>query len=60
VTSAHAGHFYKAMQFLNSNQHRFDFSHMITKRYPLADVNTALEEMAALREIKPAILPALG
>jgi len=26
----------------------------------LSDVNTALEEMAALREIKPAIIPSLG
>ena len=33
---------------------------MITNRYPLSEINTALEEMAALREIKPAILPSLG
>jgi len=60
VTSAHVGHFYKAMQFLKANRNRFDFSQMITNRYPLSDVNTALEEMAALREIKPAIIPTLG
>ena len=60
VTSAHVGHFYKAIQFLRSNANRFDFSQMITRRFSLSDVNTALEEMAALREIKPAIIPSLG
>jgi Zn-dependent alcohol dehydrogenase len=54
------GHFYKAMQFLQSNRNRFDFSEMISTRYALKDVNTALENMAALKEIKPAIIPALG
>jgi len=58
VVSAHVAHFYKAMQFLQSN--RFNFADMITNRYPLADVNVALESMAALRDIKPAILPSLG
>jgi threonine dehydrogenase-like Zn-dependent dehydrogenase len=57
VTSAHVGHFYKAMQFLKSNAGRFDFSKMISNRYPLTAVNDALEAMASLREIKPAIIP---
>jgi threonine dehydrogenase-like Zn-dependent dehydrogenase len=60
VTSAHVGHFYKAMQFLEANQDRFDFRRMISNRYPLADVNAAIEQMAAMREIKPAIFPSLG
>ena len=60
VVAAHVGHFYKALQFLKSNADRFDFSAMITSRYPLAQINEALESMAALREIKPAILPASG
>jgi threonine dehydrogenase-like Zn-dependent dehydrogenase len=58
VVAAHVGHFYKALQFLKSNSHRFDFSAMISNRYPLAQINEALESMAALREIKPAIVPA--
>ena len=33
---------------------------MLTNSYPLAQVTEALESMAALREIKPAILPTLG
>jgi threonine dehydrogenase-like Zn-dependent dehydrogenase len=60
VTSAHVGHFYKAMQFLKSNAARFDFKEMITNRYPLTQVNEALEAMASMREIKPAIVPSLG
>lgn len=60
VISAHVGHFHKAMQFLQSNRTRFDFSEMISNRYALKDVNTALENMAALKEIKPAIIPSLG
>jgi threonine dehydrogenase-like Zn-dependent dehydrogenase len=59
VISAHVGHFYKAMQFLQSNRARFDFSEMISNRYALQDVNTALENMAELKEIKPAIIPSL-
>jgi threonine dehydrogenase-like Zn-dependent dehydrogenase len=60
VTSAHAGHFYKAMQFLKSNAGRFDFGKMISNHYPLTRVNEALEAMASLREIKPAIIPSAG
>ena len=60
VISAHVGHFHKAMQFLQSNRARFDFSEMISNRYALKDVNDALENMAALREIKPAIIPSMG
>jgi Zn-dependent alcohol dehydrogenase len=59
VVSAHVAHFYKAIQFLQSNRNRFTFADMITTRYRLADVNAALESMAALRDIKPAILPGL-
>lgn len=60
VVSAHVEHFYKALQFLKNHQDRFRFSDMITNTYPLEQVNEALESMAALQEIKPAIVPALG
>jgi threonine dehydrogenase-like Zn-dependent dehydrogenase len=60
VVSAHVSHFYKAMQFLKSQRHRFRFEEMLTNSYPLAQVTEALQSMAALREIKPAILPELG
>ncbi len=60
VVSAHVQHFYKAMEFLKNNRMRFNFDEMITNSYPLSGVNEALESMAAMREIKPAIIPALG
>jgi threonine dehydrogenase-like Zn-dependent dehydrogenase len=60
VVSAHVSHFYKAMQFLKSQGRRFRFEDMLTNSYSLVQVTEALESMAALREIKPAILPELG
>ena len=60
VVSAHVAHFYKAMQFLKNNRHRFSFGDMLTNRYPLSNVTEALESMAALQEMKPAIIPGLG
>ncbi len=60
VVSAHVTHFYKALRFLESQRHRFRFEGMLTNSYPLAQVTEALESMAALRETKPVILPALG
>ena len=60
VISAHVTHFYKAMQFLKSQRRRFRFEDMLTNSYPLSGVTEALESMAALREIKPVILPGLG
>ena len=60
VVSAHVEHFYKAMQFLKNNGHRFNFHEMVTNSYPLSGVNEALEAMAAMREIKPAIIPSMG
>ena len=60
VVSAYVEHFYKAMQFLKNNQHRFNFHEMVTNSYSLSRVNDALEAMAAMREIKPDIIPSLG
>ena len=60
VVSAHVTHFYKALRFLESQRHRFRFEDMLTNSYPLAQVTEALESMAALREIKPVILPELS
>ena len=60
VISAHVEHFYKAMQFLKNNSQRFSFGDMISNSYPLSEVTTALEEMEAMREVKPAIIPSMG
>jgi D-arabinose 1-dehydrogenase-like Zn-dependent alcohol dehydrogenase len=57
VLSGTIAHFYKALLFLEKNKNRFRFEDMISNDYPLDKINSALEAMAALREIKPAILP---
>jgi threonine dehydrogenase-like Zn-dependent dehydrogenase len=55
--SGEVRHFYKAMQFLKNCSDRFQFGEMITNSYSLNQVNDALQSMADLKEIKPAILP---
>lgn len=57
VLSASVPHFYKAMQFLKNNQKRFSFNDIISNTYRLEEVNTALNSMEQLQEIKPAISP---
>ncbi len=57
VASASVPHFYKAMQFLQNNQRRFSFLDLISNTYRLEEANIALQSMAQLQEIKPAILP---
>jgi Zn-dependent alcohol dehydrogenase len=41
---------------MEAHQRDFAFEKMITGRYKLDDVNTALEPMKTLQEIKPMIL----
>ena len=57
VAAATVAHFYKALQFLQNNQQRFSFLDLISNTYRLEEANTALQSMARLQEIKPAILP---
>ena len=57
VAAATVAHFYKALQFVRNNQQRFSFLDLISNTYRLEEANTALESMARLQEIKPAILP---
>ncbi|MFW7341642.1 zinc-binding dehydrogenase [Pollutimonas sp. H1-120] len=44
-----------ALQFIEKHQTTFPFQKMITGRYKLDDVNTAMERMRAYQEIKPVI-----
>ena len=53
--SAHIVHFYYALQFIKKNRAKYPFAEIISGKYPLEEINTALENMAAAREIKPAI-----
>jgi D-arabinose 1-dehydrogenase-like Zn-dependent alcohol dehydrogenase len=44
-----------ALQFIDKHQHEFPFHKMITGRYMLDQVNTAMERMRSFQEIKPVI-----
>jgi threonine dehydrogenase-like Zn-dependent dehydrogenase len=53
--SAHIVHFYKALQFIKTHRKKYPFADIISRTYPLEDINQALADMAAGKEIKPAI-----
>jgi L-iditol 2-dehydrogenase len=53
--SASVEHYYRGLQFLRYNSSRFDWSEMISNRYPLGDINNALHAMKSHQEIKPEI-----
>ncbi len=57
VQSADIGQFWKALDFVRRTRDRFDFEAMLTTRYPLAQINEAIQAMQAFREIKPLVLP---
>ncbi|MBI4506046.1 MAG: zinc-binding dehydrogenase [Chloroflexi bacterium] len=57
VQSADIGQFWKALNFVQRAGERFDFEAMLTTRYPLGQINEAIQSMRAFREIKPLILP---
>jgi threonine dehydrogenase-like Zn-dependent dehydrogenase len=54
---AEARHFYQAIQFVASRAERFDFSKIISGRFPLEGTGEALKRMANLEEVKPLITP---
>lgn len=55
--SGRAKAYWKALDFLSLHQTAIPFDRMISNRYPLADVNTAMERMKRYEEIKPVIHP---
>jgi threonine dehydrogenase-like Zn-dependent dehydrogenase len=57
VLSAHAPHYYRALQFLKNYKDFFSFQKLITNTYPLERINEALMQTMGLQEIKPAIVP---
>jgi D-arabinose 1-dehydrogenase-like Zn-dependent alcohol dehydrogenase len=57
VMSGDIDHYYKALQFIKHNQRRFRFEDMLSNRYPLAQINEALEAMRGFREVKAVIVP---
>jgi L-iditol 2-dehydrogenase len=57
VQSADIGQFWKALEFVRRTSDRYDFDAMLTTRYPLAQINEAIQSMRAFSEIKPLVLP---
>ena len=50
-------HCWQALKFVENNQDRYDFSSLLTNRFGLDEVTTALTRMRNLEEIKPVIVP---
>jgi threonine dehydrogenase-like Zn-dependent dehydrogenase len=50
-------HFYKAIQFIKNNKHKYNFEDMVTHTYSLNQINEALKSMKEGKEIKAAIIP---
>ncbi|MBI3969062.1 MAG: zinc-binding dehydrogenase [Chloroflexi bacterium] len=55
--SAHVGHFWKGLQFLEATRDRFDWDAMITNSYRLEELTDAIHAMQKYQEIKPLVLP---
>lgn len=54
--SATARHYYKAIRFLQSAGKRFSFEDLVTRRFSLDQAEQALNAMASMEDIKPAVL----
>ena len=53
--SAHIVHFYRALQFIKTNQAKYPFGELVSGKYRLEDINEALANMESGKEIKPVI-----
>jgi D-arabinose 1-dehydrogenase-like Zn-dependent alcohol dehydrogenase len=53
--SAHIVHFYKALQFIKTHRCKYPFADIVSRKYRLEDINQALADMKAGKEIKPVI-----
>lgn len=58
--SGEAAQYWRALDFMKNNRHRFDFGQMVTNSYHLDEVNLAMSRMKSLEEIKPVIVPTLS
>lgn len=55
--SADIRHYWKALDFIRQTRDKFDFDAMISNRYPIGQINEAMHNMQAFKEIKPLVLP---
>jgi len=56
-SSATINHYYKAIQFIKNNKHKYNFADIVTNKYRLDQLNEAVNAMMAGKEIKPVIIP---
>lgn len=54
--SGDISHYYQALCFVEKYQHEVPFEKLITNEYPLKDINEALKNMKAFKEIKPLVI----
>lgn len=55
TASAAVQHYHRALQFMRRHADRFDWTAMISNRYPLERINEAMAGMQRWEEIKPAV-----
>ncbi len=48
-------HFHRALEFIKFNKHKYPFGELVSRKYRLEEINEALDNMKAGREIKPAV-----
>ena len=48
-------HFFKALRFIESRKDKYPLGDIVSKKYPLEDINQALMDMQSGQEIKPCI-----
>ncbi|MFC9454366.1 zinc-binding dehydrogenase [Streptomyces sp. NPDC056983] len=57
--SGETAQYWRALQFLSSTKHKFDFDRLISNRYHLDEATVAMAKMKSLEEIKPVVVPTL-
>ncbi len=53
--SANITHWYKGLQFVKNNRHKYPFAELVTAKFKLEEANEALEYMRSGKGIKPVI-----
>ncbi len=55
--SAEISHYYRALQIIRNNRHKYPLGDIVTRKYRLEQINDAFASMQAGRDIKPALVP---
>jgi len=59
VVSGYFPHYYRALLFMESNLGKYPFERLISNTYSLERATEAVQAMAAMRELKPVIVPGM-